>query len=441
MLTYILANVSFHHQLMRAVCATLFYSCCLGMIVVLCTGLLLAATRNTRAAVRYNLLVATLFLFAAGVGFIFTNQWQAAHPILMLTAYAPGIDHRAATPFLEAHSNVFVFAWFLFICMKSAYMGIGLQRLYRMKRKQVRPAGLYLEGMLARLSGQLQIGTAICLLESGLAKVPMVIGWLKPVILLPVGLLASLSQEEAEAILLHELAHIRRMDFLVSLLQNLMEILFFFNPAVWWLSYLIRREREHCCDELVIAQTKHKTDYIRALLHCQAFQISTSRYAMTLFNDDKELLGRVKRLAGRPVQLNNGLEKTILSLCLVGILVAAMAFSQGAAENPRMIHYRTADGRIGVINQDTLTEKGDPDEALLRKLAVELTAEKRITGLAGLDGLKLNDTTFQVNGFTLPEALRSKYKNKYLPQTGYGIYYGNVRFSGRGTFIIIPKFK
>jgi bla regulator protein BlaR1 len=80
----------------------------------------------------------------------------------------------------------------------------------------------------------------------------MVIGNLKPVILMPIGLLTALTTEEVEAILMHELAHIKRRDYLVNLLQSLMEIVFFFNPAVLWISQLIKAERENCCDDLAL---------------------------------------------------------------------------------------------------------------------------------------------------------------------------------------------
>ncbi|MCR6679580.1 M56 family metallopeptidase, partial [Escherichia marmotae] len=80
-----------------------------------------------------------------------------------------------------------------------------------------------------------------------LVKTPLVIGYLKPIILLPFGTIASLSPDQVEAILAHELAHIYRKDYLLNMLQALIEILFFFNPAIWWMSDYVRVERENCC--------------------------------------------------------------------------------------------------------------------------------------------------------------------------------------------------
>ena len=81
---------------------------------------------------------------------------------------------------------------------------------------------------------------------------PTVIGWLRPVVLLPVSCLTGLSPEQIEAVLCHELAHVRRHDYLVSVVQSVIETLLFYHPAVWWVSKQIRRERECCCDELAV---------------------------------------------------------------------------------------------------------------------------------------------------------------------------------------------
>ena len=91
------------------------------------------------------------------------------------------------------------------------------------------------------------------------------IGWLRPVILFPASALTGLSAEQLEALLAHELAHIRRYDYLVNLLQTTVETLFFYHPAVWWVSAQVRQEREHCCDDLAVAACGDVLTYARAL--------------------------------------------------------------------------------------------------------------------------------------------------------------------------------
>ncbi len=104
-------------------------------------------------------------------------------------------------------------------------------------------------GRFTRLKTQLGILYPVRLVFSTTAKVPMVIGWLKPVVLIPAGLVTGLTSAQLEAILAHELTHIRRHDYLINLVQNVLETVFFYHPAVAWVSSRIRIEREHCCDD------------------------------------------------------------------------------------------------------------------------------------------------------------------------------------------------
>jgi beta-lactamase regulating signal transducer with metallopeptidase domain len=116
-----------------------------------------------------------------------------------------------------------------------------------------------------RLARRIEVTRPIRLLQSALVQVPTVIGWLRPVVLIPLGCLSGLSPTQVEAILVHELSHIRRHDYLVSVLQSIVEALLFYHPAVWWVSRHIRREREHCCDDLAVQYAEDALTYARAL--------------------------------------------------------------------------------------------------------------------------------------------------------------------------------
>src|SRR5262249_61594690 len=106
---------------------------------------------------------------------------------------------------------------------------------------------------LDRLIERMHLSRSVRLLATDRVDSPSVIGWLRPVILVPVGVLCGLAPEQVEALLAHELAHIRRHDYLVNVLQGIVESLLFYHPAVWWISNQIRAEREHCCDDLAVA--------------------------------------------------------------------------------------------------------------------------------------------------------------------------------------------
>src|SRR5205085_11492852 len=118
---------------------------------------------------------------------------------------------------------------------------------------------------LARLARRLRVSRPVRLCASALVEVPTVVGWLRPVVLLPVCALTALSAPQLEALIAHELAHIRRHDYLCNLLQTIIETLLFYHPAVWWLSKRVRIEREHCCDDAAVAATGDVLVYARAL--------------------------------------------------------------------------------------------------------------------------------------------------------------------------------
>ncbi len=118
---------------------------------------------------------------------------------------------------------------------------------------------------VGELAEALGITKAVVLFQSSLAAVPLAMGHLRPVILMPLGLLTGLPCAQVETILMHELAHIRRRDYLVNLVQTLAEGLLFYHPAVWWVSSVIRTERENCCDDLVVARSGDAHEYAVAL--------------------------------------------------------------------------------------------------------------------------------------------------------------------------------
>lgn len=122
-----------------------------------------------------------------------------------------------------------------------------------MRRTGVCAAPDHWQQQLNSLARRLRLSRPVALLESCIAGVPVVIGHARPVILMPIGLLTGLPSSQIESILLHELAHILRYDYLVNMLQTSIEGLLFYHPVVWWISSVIRTEREHCCDDSPIA--------------------------------------------------------------------------------------------------------------------------------------------------------------------------------------------
>ena len=171
--------------------------------------------------------------------------------------------------------------------------------------------------------------------------VPTVLGILTPTILLPISVMSGLTPEQIESVLAHELAHLRRCDHIVNLLQRVVESLLFFHPAVWWVSRCIRDEREHCCDDLVIACGAVPLEYAQSLLRVAELSReaelhkSNQRRSFTavslLATGDRPstLRQRVGRLLGYQTDLNVRVVRpwslvglAIGCLCIVGMLTS-----------------------------------------------------------------------------------------------------------------------
>jgi beta-lactamase regulating signal transducer with metallopeptidase domain len=199
-----------------------------------------------------------------------------------------------------------VAAWATGAALLSLWRLLGWIAVRRLCRLGVEPVPAELRAALDRLVERMRVRPAVRLLESTLAEVPAVIGWLCPVILLPAGIVTGLSTRELELILAHELAHVRRRDYLANLIQTAVETCLFYHPAVWWVSRRIRVEREHCCDDAVVAITGERLHYARALARLEEFRRGRRAPRPALAADDGSLLGRVRRVLGLPEERRRG---------------------------------------------------------------------------------------------------------------------------------------
>ena len=172
---------------------------------------------------------------------------------------------------------------------------VGWRNVRRMKASGTPPEDSALLQRFSQLCTRLKISRPVRLLTSASVGVPVLIGWLKPVVVIPAALLAGLSPAQTDAILAHELAHVRRNDFLINALQCLLEAVLFYHPAVWWISGRLRSGREHCCDDIAAACCGTPADYARALAALEEWR-SDSAPALSMAASGGSLLERVRRL-------------------------------------------------------------------------------------------------------------------------------------------------
>ncbi len=393
-----MSSASVPGQLVQSLYLTLIHSLWQGLLLAAAVGLIMITTRSASARKRYNLLIMALFLFVAGCITTFIKAWLdlRATSVLSITpgdiitgqpqtlaAFHPGKGSFVSglIAYLNAHAGNIVLFWFLAICIRSLQLALGLQGLRKLRRTAIVNEDAHWQQYVKDLSAKMGIRRFVSLAESGMAKVPLVIGHFKPLILIPVGLITALPPGELEAILIHELAHIRRRDYLVNLLQSLLEILFFFNPAIWWISSLIRAEREHCCDDIALAQTSSKKNYIQALVACEEYQLPVQAYAMALKGSKKHLVTRVKRIISNNNASLNLMEKSMLAICLVaaGLLMAAFTNKKQAGNTDTTkteIQAPAATNTTGNEDQVALAEPAVPFDAVTTEIALPEPAVK-----------------------------------------------------------------
>jgi uncharacterized protein (TIGR03435 family) len=203
----------------------------------------------------------------------------------------------------------------------------------RIRSTLVRPAPPEWQQTLNRLKARVGVSRPVRLLISALVQTPAVIGWLRPVVLVPIGALAGLPSAQIEALLIHELAHIRRHDYLVNILQSVAEALLFYHPAVWWVSGHIRTEREMCCDDVAVSLTGDAFTYASALAELEASRPAHLRSAMAA--SGSSLSDRIRRLLGQSRPVARTLTGADAALSALLLMIAAYSVFAQSAPAPR----------------------------------------------------------------------------------------------------------
>ncbi len=292
---------------------TLLHSLWQGALLATAVQLAWPFLERHSARARYNLACLALALFALAPVLTFCGLAATERPVLPVQS---GVSPSAPTstvsvtlglapgpspvPFSVSVALRPVLPWLVGLWLLGA--GCSVLRLALAWRRVRRLAGSISEPLpdavnarLVQLAARLGIRRAVRAGLSAAVTVPTVIGWARPVILVPVALLAGLSPVQLDALLAHELAHIRRHDFLVNVLQTVCEALFFYHPAIYALNRRIRAERENACDDIAVGVTGNAVDYARALATLEATRTDALALAAT---GDGELLARVRRLLG-----------------------------------------------------------------------------------------------------------------------------------------------
>ncbi len=345
------------HPIVQAMGWTLVHSLWQAIIIAIIFRGLLIFVSAAQARWRYALsLLAMLTILVSSVWTFQTHYRveRAAMDIKIATQSLPAIETTgaaSAAPTVQvnyeqgqdfwnelnrrAHNLIpllptFVLLWLtgsMMVLIWLAYSWWDANRLVNLKTSPVPAEWLQ---RLEELRERMGVSRKVRLYFSEKVSDALTLKHFKPVILLPIGILNALSTAEVEAILLHELAHIRRWDYLVNCFQLVLEVLYFYHPAVWWIGRQVRESREHCCDDLALnLGGSDPLEYAQALTNLTAFSFTQKiPFAMNARGNKKDFTVRIKRLFG--VQPARSLGKSFLSALLAGIMLLVFTLSARA---------------------------------------------------------------------------------------------------------------
>jgi beta-lactamase regulating signal transducer with metallopeptidase domain len=346
--------------LVRALGYALLHSVWQGGVLALLLAGVLPLLRRQRAEVRYAASAGALAALVLVVGLTFGFYYQSA-PVAVAPLAAAASSAGAAVPAaatvaspaqvvanaatetaalaaplawlranaqqLEVYLPLVVIAWLLGLVLMSGRLAGGLLYASRLRRAGTQALGAEWQQRLAGLARRAGVRRPVALLESARVAGPVVLGHLRPVILLPLGAVAGLSPALLEALLAHELAHIVRRDYLLNLGLAVAEVLFFYHPAVWFMAGCLRAERENCCDDQAAAlcggDGLRVARALAALAELEAATAPAPRLALAAAGAGGRggLLARVRRLAlGRPQAPTMSERLLAGSLTLLGLL-------------------------------------------------------------------------------------------------------------------------
>jgi GWxTD domain-containing protein len=267
--------------------------------------------------------------------------------------------------------------------------------------------GWVLAARMRRLARRIGEFHAVALLESALTEVPVVIGVLRPAILVPLGMLSGLPPSQVEAILLHELAHIRRFDYLVNLVQTAVESLLFYHPAVWWVSHVIRDEREKCCDDAVVASQSDAREYAAALLSLEQWRGREPALAAT----GGDLVRRIRRILNQPEDRQGAGAVAVAMALLLGAFCAGAIAQQSQSSVDD--HKQLVTPYTKWVNEDAVYIINPREREAFLKLQTDEEREKFIE-------------EFWARRNPIPGSRENKFKQEHYRR----IAYANDRYPG-----------
>lgn len=274
-----------------------------GAVIGLATGIALHVLRAHGATARYAVCVVALLLCAALPGLTTVlllrgETWTSPDSTILVSRL---VDRTVGWPnaingrWFETVESFVLPVWLVGALLLSARLATA-GRYVRTLRASAVAAPPSIIAAFSHAAERLGMTSTVRVALSRAVEGPSVIGWLRPLVLLPASVLTGLTADQLETIIAHELAHIRRYDYVANVMQSIVETLFFYHPVVWWLSARARHERELCCDDTVLRHYDERVGYARALVCLERLRLGAPSLALGAL--DGPLAFRVRRMLG-----------------------------------------------------------------------------------------------------------------------------------------------
>lgn len=372
---------------------TIIHSLWQAIIIAAALRLLLMFLPNQRSRLRYSLSLISMVFMLISAMLIFRKSWQdyadqivplsSPDSSLMVNEIGQSLSTESTSLIgyyfqmwytqIEEVIPLLTIAWFIGMLLLAIRMIYAYYQLHDLKRYGTNAVSEEWTTRFERLKQKLGIRREVKILQSEQVGDPITFGFIRPIVLAPVSLFSGLTVEQIEIILLHELAHIRRYDYLINLLQSLMEILFFYHPAIWWISGKIREEREYCCDDLVLSIHNNPILYAEALIQIQSQHFSfKTNLAMSASKKNNAFSHRIHRLFGKYEQKPS---------LFKGMFILAFIFSSFLLQS----------NYIAVTAQEAVPQK-EVLEKQLSKQKVHIKRDTTAPHLYIIDGVQISSS-------------------------------------------------
>ncbi len=432
--------------LAEAVAGTVIDSLWMFTVIAIVLAICLRLISTHRSNLRYGLGITALVACFTSAIFSFTNNLNldGAHEeytTLVITLQEQIAQVNESIWFDFQNLPYWIFAvWimgFVLLSMRMIFLYVRIKR-YTASRNIITNEGL--QKQLSQLLQRIGISKKIGVFESQQINSPMVFGFLKPIILFPIGLLNQLTQDELEQILLHELAHVIRYDYIINLLQSLLEVLFYYHPAIWWISSQIRNERECACDQWALTYDHSAMSYVKLLVKLQEYAL-TPNTNLGLAFAGSSFSNRIKRILNMSITKNHFKERlSVVLVLLFSLVIYSFTLSEDRSKELRAPVIAKYD--IFPVGCDTIPKSTEISRTIKKSITeeggnIEIVQESNendeeerlevsVNGDGEIEEMKLNDKLIDEEDY-----------DKYMDEIDFITKDKNGKYSSNSKIIIM----